>query len=71
MKSAAKPTVIELLDRDPEVERWVRHFASLLGIDSEHAWVTTSRSSFEKILGRRVGASIGGAYIIFPGVSVT
>ena len=66
MKSAARLTVIELLDRDPEVERWVRHFASLLDIESEQAWVTTSRAGFEKILGRRVGASIGGAYIYLP-----
>jgi hypothetical protein len=58
--------VIELLDQDPEVERWVRHFAMLLGLESESAWVTTSRSGFEKILGRRVGASIGGAYIYLP-----
>jgi len=58
--------VIELLDHDLEVELWVRHFASLLAIESELAWVTTSKSGFEKILGCRVGASLGGAYIYLP-----
>ena len=53
---------IELLDSNPEVEVWLRHFGSMLHIDQEAAWVTTSKSTFEQLLGRRVG-SLGGAYV--------
>lgn len=57
---------IELLDEHPVVEGWVRHFARLLAIEGESAWVTTERSRFEEILGRKVSASLGGAYIYLP-----
>ena len=42
------------------------HFANLLRLDAEQAWVTTSKSTFESILGRRVSGSLGGAYIFLP-----
>jgi len=57
---------IELLDVAPAVEAWVRHFGSMLRVDGESVLVTTSKATFEKLLGRRVGSSIGGAYIFLP-----
>lgn len=54
---------IELLDHNPEVEAWLRHFGGMLHVDQEPVWVTTAKSTFEQLLGRKVGSSLGGAYV--------
>jgi predicted SprT family Zn-dependent metalloprotease len=44
------------------VERYLSHFR----LDAEPLRITTNRRAFETLLGRRVGAAIGGAYVYHP-----
>lgn len=54
---------IEFLDSEPAVEAWVRHFGRKLAVEHEPVWVTTSKATFEQLIGRKVGSSLGGAYV--------
>src|SRR4051794_10228223 len=54
-------TTFEALD--PEIRTLVVRYAELLGLSLTDLSITTNRREFEKWLGRRVGASIGGAYV--------
>ncbi len=48
---------------DPEVRSHAHHYAEMLSLPLEDLAITTSRLEFEQWLGRRVGSSIGGAYV--------
>lgn len=51
---------------DPSVSAHLQHYVAKLGLEREPLWITTSRSEFERALGRRVGSSIGGAFVFHP-----
>jgi predicted SprT family Zn-dependent metalloprotease len=57
------PMAFEFAEDHEEVRRHIARYAALLGIDQEAALVTVSKRQFEQWLGRRVGSSLGGAYI--------
>jgi predicted SprT family Zn-dependent metalloprotease len=65
LKAAAARLAIASVD-DGEVRIHLECYVPLLGLDDEPMWVTTNRPAFELALGRRVGASIGGAYVYHP-----
>jgi predicted SprT family Zn-dependent metalloprotease len=53
-----------LLDvQDPEVVRLLDKYLSVLQLPQSHLRVTTNRPIYQRWLGRRVSASLGGAYI--------
>ena len=47
---------------DPGTETQIRKYVDLLQLPADHLRITTNRRTFETWLGRRVSASIGGAY---------
>jgi predicted SprT family Zn-dependent metalloprotease len=49
-----------------EVRIHLEQYAALLGLNEEPLTIFTSRPEFESALGRRVGASIGGAFVYHP-----
>jgi hypothetical protein len=49
-------------DCDPEVVALIGRYANELSLSTHELWVTTSRSTYGKWIGRRVPASYGGAY---------
>lgn len=51
---------------DGEVRIHLERYVAALALGDEPLWVTSSRSAFEQVLGRRVGAGIGGAYVYHP-----
>jgi hypothetical protein len=51
---------------DPETRCLLARYAELLGLPTHCLRVTSQRSTFESWLGRRVSASIGGAYVFLP-----
>ncbi len=52
--------------RDTETDTHLQRYLSLLNLDGHTLWVTTERRAFEQWLGRKVRASIGGAYTFDP-----
>ena len=52
--------------RDMEPEAHLQRYLSLLDLGAHTLWVTTERRTFETWLGRKVRASIGGAYTFDP-----
>lgn len=60
----AKTVPVSTLESiDPEVKRHFKHYAGLLHLSLTDVLVTTERTEFETWLGRRVSASLGGAYV--------
>lgn len=56
-----------LLDvRDEETLSLLNHYLSRLALPSERLRVTTERATFARWLGRRISASLGGAYAFLP-----
>ncbi|HET8522637.1 MAG TPA: hypothetical protein VFL82_05340 [Thermomicrobiales bacterium] len=56
-----------LLDvQDPEVLRLLDQYLRLLHLPQSQLRITTNRATFQRWLGRRVSASLGGAYIFLP-----
>jgi hypothetical protein len=55
--------VIEFFQADQEIRGLTQRYAKLLGIEDEPMWVTASKSLFEEWIGRKIGSSLGGAYI--------
>ncbi len=53
---------------DPETVRLVHDYVGRLELPTANLRVTTDRTTFEAWLGRRVGASLGGAYVFLPHV---
>lgn len=53
----------EFAEEHGGVRAHVERYAPLLGIGHEAAMVTVSKRRFEQWLGRRVGSSLGGAYV--------
>ena len=52
--------------RDAETDAYLQRYLSLLDLGGQTLWVTTERRTFEQWLGRKVRASIGGAYTFDP-----
>jgi hypothetical protein len=48
---------------EPEVRDLLEDYAVRLELSLDETWVTTKRGEFENWLGRRVSASMGGAYV--------
>jgi len=48
---------------EPELRSHFETYADRLGLSLDEVWVTTTRREFECWLGRRVSASMGGAYV--------
>jgi predicted SprT family Zn-dependent metalloprotease len=48
---------------EPELRGHFETYADRLALSLDEVWVTTTRSEFESWLGRRVSASMGGAYV--------
>lgn len=56
-----------LLDvTDAETIYWLSHYVARLGLPAAGLRVTTSRAEFERLLGRRISSSAGGAYVYLP-----
>lgn len=55
--------MIEFFETDTEIVRWTHHYAAALGVQDEPLWVTASKATFETWIGRKVGSSLGGAYL--------
>jgi predicted SprT family Zn-dependent metalloprotease len=53
----------DFAEEHDEVRTYVERYAALLGIEQESAQITISKRQFEQWLGRRVGSSLGGAYV--------
>jgi hypothetical protein len=53
----------EFAEDHEDVRRHVTNYAALLGIEQESGLVTVSKRQFEQWHGRRVGSSVGGAYV--------
>lgn len=51
---------------DPETLNHFRHYIQMLRLPVDRLRATTDRSTFEGWLGRRVGSSLGGAYVYLP-----
>lgn len=51
---------------DSETVELVERYVERLRLSSERLWVTTGRARFEQWLGRKVSASLGGAYVYLP-----
>jgi len=51
---------------DRETRELTDRYIALFGLSGERLAITTERKNFEKQLGRRVTASIGGAYVYHP-----
>lgn len=52
--------------RDAETAAHLERYLSLLNLEAYPLWVTTERQTFDTWLGRKVRASIGGAYTFDP-----
>jgi hypothetical protein len=57
-----------LVDHE-ETRELLRRYVALLGLPTDRLQVTTERRVFERWLGRRLRASIGGAYTFVPATS--
>ncbi|MDQ3443402.1 MAG: hypothetical protein M3490_07320, partial [Chloroflexota bacterium] len=55
------------IDRLPgSARRLARIYLDRLDLSDDDLWVTADRIEFQRWLGRRVSASIGGAYVFLP-----
>lgn len=52
---------------DDRLVEYVRVYTNRLRLPTEDLWITTNRSTFDRWVGRKVGGSIGGAYVFHPG----
>jgi ribosomal protein L37AE/L43A len=52
---------------DARIHALLQTYIAKLRLPTEHLWVTTSRQTFDCWVGRKVGGSIGGAYVYHPG----
>lgn len=55
--------MIEFFEASEEIQAQTRRYAALLGIERELMCVTGSKALFEQWLGRKIGSSLGGAYV--------
>lgn len=55
--------MIEFFQADQEIRELVHRYAHELGLENEPLWVTASKPLFEQWIGRKIGSSLGGAYI--------
>jgi predicted SprT family Zn-dependent metalloprotease len=52
---------------DARIRALLSTYISKLDLPTDDLWVTTSRQTFDRWVGRKVGGSIGGAYVYHPG----
>lgn len=52
---------------DDRILLYLETYISKLQIPTDHLWVTTDRQIYNEWVGRKVGGSIGGAYVYHPG----
>jgi predicted SprT family Zn-dependent metalloprotease len=52
---------------DARIAAFVATYTAQLALPTDNLWITTSRSTYNEWVGRRVGGSIGGAYVYHPG----
>ncbi|TXG78688.1 MAG: hypothetical protein E6R14_12300 [Thermomicrobiales bacterium] len=52
---------------DARIAAFVATYTARLALPTEHLWITSNRSTYNEWVGRRVGGSIGGAYVYHPG----
>ena len=56
-----------ILDTDDAlIAAFVTTYTARLMLPTENLWITTNRSNYNEWVGRRVGGSIGGAYVYPP-----
>jgi predicted SprT family Zn-dependent metalloprotease len=51
---------------DAAVRAWLIDYVARLGLEGHALWATDDRFQFQRWLGRRVDARIGGAYVFLP-----
>lgn len=52
---------------DAHIAGLVAEYARRLRLPTDDLWITTNRATYNEWVGRRVGGSIGGAYVFHPG----
>lgn len=52
---------------DPHIAGLVATYIDRLALPTDDLWITTNRTTYNEWVGRRVGGSIGGAYVYHPG----
>lgn len=52
---------------DTRIAAFVASYCARLSLPTDDLWLTTDRSTYNEWVGRRVGGSIGGAYVYHPG----
>ncbi len=52
---------------DAQILAFVSTYIARLKLPTDDLWVTTNRNTYNEWVGRRVGGSIGGAYVYHPG----
>lgn len=52
---------------DDRIADFVSTYAARLALPTNDLWVTSNRKTFDTWVGRKVGGSIGGAYVFHPG----
>ncbi|CAN5661122.1 hypothetical protein BH09CHL1_BH09CHL1_33870 [soil metagenome] len=55
--------MIEFFEADEEIQALARRYAALLEIEHQPTWITGSKALFEDWIGRKIGSSLGGAYV--------
>jgi predicted SprT family Zn-dependent metalloprotease len=52
---------------DAQIAAFVATYTARLALPTDNLWITTNRTTYNQWVGRRVGGSIGGAYVYHPG----
>lgn len=52
---------------DTRIATFVAKYVERLRLPTDNLWITTNRKTYDEWVGRRVGGSIGGAYVFHPG----
>jgi ribosomal protein L37AE/L43A len=52
---------------DDRILPFLQRYTELLQLPIDHLWVTDNRQTYNEWVGRKVGGSIGGAYVYHPG----
>lgn len=53
--------------QDDRILPLVHHYLAKLNLPADDLWITDNRQTYNEWVGRRVGGSIGGAYVYHPG----
>lgn len=58
---------MHLVLKDDRILPFLHHYTDRLQLPTDDLWVTDNRQTYNDWVGRRVGGSIGGAYVYHPG----